>query len=140
MSNSEIKEIAHASNKLVEWKGRLCVQVEMAPVGLEKLIPSVIAASFACGTRVFSYVMGASVGLVPVVSDLVVTEIQALEALTGVTAIHVASGGIGGAEGAVVLAVEGRDNAIRNAFELVESIKGKPPLLAPDLEPGTRTP
>ena len=112
----------------------------IAPVGLEKLIPSVIAASFACGTRVFSYVMGAIVGLVPAVNALAVTEVQALEALTGVAAIHVASGGIGGAEGAVVLAMEGKDDAVRDAFELVESIKGEPPLPAPDLEPGTRTP
>jgi len=112
----------------------------IAPVGLEKLIPSVIAASFACGTRVFSHFMGASVGLVPIVAALAVTEVQALEALTGVTAIHVASGGIGGAEGAVILAVEGRDDAVRNAFELVDGIKGEPPLLAPDLEPGTGTP
>ena len=109
----------------------------ITPVGLEKLIPSVIKAAFTCGNRIFSYVMGARVGLVPVVKSLVVTEIQALEVLTGVTATHVASGGVGGSEGAVVLTIEGSDEAVRQAIALVESIKGEPSTPMPELEPAT---
>ncbi len=105
------------------------------PVSLERLIPSVIEASFKCGNRLFKYVMGARVGLVPVVNSLVVTEIQALAVLTGVSATHVASGGVGGSEGCVILALEGSEATVVRAFELVKSIKGEPPVPAPNLEP-----
>lgn len=109
------------------------------PVGLEKLIPSVIDASMVCGTRVFKYAMGSFVGLYPVVNALVVTEMEALEVLTGVTATHVSSGGVGGSEGAVILALEGDDEAVRIAFELVEDIKGEPPTGMPEISPAVRT-
>ncbi len=105
------------------------------PVSLERLIPSVIEASFKCGVRLFKYVMGTQVGLVPVVNSLVVTEIQALAVLTGVSATHVASGGVGGSEGCVILALEGSDATVVRAFELVKSIKGEPSIPAPNLEP-----
>ena len=64
----------------------------IVPVGLEKLIPSVIEASQKCGVQRFRYATGYSVGLMPVVYGQVVTEIQSLEVLTGVIATHVASG------------------------------------------------
>lgn len=112
----------------------------IVPCGLEKLIPSVIDAASACGNRLFKYVMGSNVGLFPVVTGLVVTEIEAIEVLTGVTATHVSSGGVGGSEGAVILALEGSENAVRTAFEMIEGIKGEPPTLVPELEPAVRTP
>jgi len=52
--------------------------------------------------------------------------------LTGVKAYHLASGGVGGSEGAVVLALEGDEKRVKNAFELVKSIKGEPPVTIPD--------
>jgi hypothetical protein len=61
----------------------------------------------------------------------VVTEIQALALLAGVEATHVASGGIGGSEGAVVLSIEGEESRVAQAFELVTSIKGEPAVTAP---------
>jgi len=107
----------------------------IVPAGLEKLIASVIDASWACGNKLFKYVMGTRVALMPVVSAKVVTEIQALEILTGVHAIHVASGGVGGSEGAVVIALEGSDATVRRAFELVQSVKSEPPIGMPGLQP-----
>ena len=107
----------------------------ITPVGLEKLIPSVIVAARKCGNRLFSYAMGGNVGLIPVVTSLVVTEVQALEVITGVTATHVASGGVGGSEGAVILALEGEKEAVDRAITLVESVKGEPATALPDLEP-----
>ncbi len=103
----------------------------IVPVGLEKLIPSVPAAAPKCGLRRLKYPDGATVGFWPVVGATVVTEIQALRMLAGVEATHVASGGIGGSEGAVVLVVEGPDDRVRAAFELWESVKGEPPVPAP---------
>ena len=101
----------------------------IVPVGLEKLVPSVSEASRRCGILRLKYAMGRKVGLMPVVNATVVTEIQALRFLAGVEATHVASGGIGGCEGAVTLVVEGTDEAVRKAFQVVEGVKGEKPVL-----------
>ena len=95
------------------------------PVGLEKLIPSVPAAVKKCGISRLKYPDGGTVGLMPVVGGTVVTEIEALDILAGVKATHVASGGIGGSEGSVVVVVEGPDEKVRAAFELWEQVKGE---------------
>ena len=101
------------------------------PVGLEKLIPSVIEATQQCGALRFKYSMGLPCGLFPLVNALVVTEVQALDILAGVSATHVASGGIGGSEGSIVLSVQGDEEHLEKAFELVKSVKGEPPVPAP---------
>jgi hypothetical protein len=67
--------------------------------------------------------------LKPVGNATVVTEIQALRFLAGVKATHVASGGIGGCEGAVTLVVKGTDEGVRRTFEMVEGVKGEKPVL-----------
>ena len=105
------------------------------PVGLEKLVPSVPEAVQKCGQGMFKYVMGAKVGLMPVMTGAVVTEIEALAMLTGVTATHVASGGVGGSEGCVIISLEGSDETVKQAFELVKGIKGEPPVPQPNLLP-----
>ncbi len=102
------------------------------PVGLEKLIPSVMNAARHSGVYYFKYSMGLPARLTPVVLGEVLTEIQALAVLAGVKATHLSSGGVGGSEGAVVLAVEGEEPAVAKAFELVKSIKGEPPVTVPD--------
>jgi hypothetical protein len=60
----------------------------------------------------------------------VVTEIQALKILAGVSAKLVAAGGIGGSEGSVVLVAEGGGPDVKRAFSIVESIKGEKPVPA----------
>jgi hypothetical protein len=100
----------------------------IVPVGLEKMVPSVIEASRKGGIRRLKYAMGLKVGLMPVVNATVVTEIQALGILAAVEATHVASGGIGGCEGAVTLVVEGTDEAVQRAFEVVDGVKGERPV------------
>lgn len=99
----------------------------IVPVGLEKMVPSVAAASRKAGIKRLKYPSGGTVGLMPIVGSTVVTEIEALKLLAGVEATHVASGGIAGSEGAVVLVVEGPDSRVRAAFALWESIKGEAP-------------
>lgn len=111
----------------------------IVPAGLEKMVPSVIEAARVCGNKLFKYVMGTRVSLMPVVNALVVTEIQALEVLTGVRAVHVSSGGVGGSEGAVVIGLEGADGTVKRAFELVQSLKGEPPIGMPRLQPPVPT-
>ena len=103
------------------------------PVGLEKLIPSVTRAFWKCGQKRIDRFMGkVPLALIPVTTGLVVTEIEAIEVLTGAVATHIASGGIGGSEGAVVLQIEGDQKTFDEAFALVESIKGEPSLPSPE--------
>ena len=103
----------------------------VVPVGLEKLVPSVVEAARHCGIGRFKYCTGTPTGLMPLVSATVVTEIEALALLTGARAIHVGSGGIGGLEGSVVLAIEGTHDQVKVAFDLIQSIKGEPPVQTP---------
>lgn len=112
----------------------------VASVSLERLIPSVIEAARHCGNHLWNYTMGQSAGFMPVVNALVVTEIQAIELLTGVTAVHVGSGGVAGSEGAVMLALEGEHDVVLKAFELIEDIKGEPQFDPPRLVPHIREP
>jgi len=102
----------------------------IVPVGLEKLIPSVTAAVPHCGQRTFDYCMGMKVGLLHMPGAKVITEIEALRILAGVDACHVASGGSGGTQGAVILVAEGESRAVKKAIRIVESCKGEPPLVS----------
>jgi hypothetical protein len=104
----------------------------IVPVGLEKLIPSVITAAGKAGINSTDYALDdRPVGLFPLVNAQVITELQALNILTGVDAYHISSGGIGGSEGTVALLVEGEDEQVKQAMELAEDIKGEPPIPAP---------
>ena len=60
------------------------------------------------------------------ISGLIFTEIEALEVICGVQATLVAAGGVAGAEGSIRLLVEGLDEDVDAALELVNSIKGEP--------------
>jgi hypothetical protein len=102
------------------------------PIGLEKLVPSVIEASRHTGQYYYRYSMGLPFKLMPVVVGKVLTEIQAIGVMTGARAYHIASGGVGGSEGAVVLALEGDEKRVEKAFEFVKSVKGEPPVNRPD--------
>lgn len=101
------------------------------PVGLEKMVPSVMEASEHTGIYHFKYSTGIPVKLIPDPLGRVVTEIQAFAVLCGVKATHVGSGGVGGSEGAVVLSLEGEEGQVEKAFELVKTIKGEPPITTP---------
>ena len=103
------------------------------PIGLEKLIPSVINAFWKCGQQRLDRFMGkVPLALIPVTTGLVVTEVQAIEVLTGAVATHIASGGIGGSEGSVILQIEGDEKTVNEAYKLVESVKGEPGLESPE--------
>ncbi len=104
----------------------------IVPVGLEKVVPSVKEASGKSGIFRYKYSTGLPCALIPLINAKVVTEIQALEVLAGTSATHVASGGIGGSEGAVVLVLEGSEANIAKAFELIKAIKGEPPVPRPE--------
>jgi hypothetical protein len=98
----------------------------IVPVGLEKLVPSVEDSCSWTGAKTFDYSMGAEFGMFIIPNALVVTEIVALRILTGVSAKHVASGGIGASAGSVVIVIEGSEDNVKKAISLVEGIKGEP--------------
>jgi len=100
------------------------------PAGLEKLIPSVELAAKFGGRLTLGRSIGARVGIACVADGNVVTEIQSLHTLFGLRAVHFASGGYGGAEGAVTLIVEGQDEDVAGCLDFIEAIKGEPPLHA----------
>lgn len=105
----------------------------IVPVGMEKMIPSVVEAVRECGVFKYKYSTGSACALAPLVNARVVTEIQALGVLSGVSAVHVASGGIGGSEGSVVLVVTGSEQNLEEAFSLIKAIKGEPPVPCPEV-------
>ena len=100
----------------------------IAPVGLEKLVPSVEKAVISCGQQTLDYCQGLKVGMMPLTGAKVITEIEALKILAGVESIHVASGGASGTEGAVVLVAEGEKAEVEAAIRIVETVKGEPAL------------
>lgn len=102
------------------------------PVGLEKMVPSVFEAAKHTGIYHFKYSTGLPAKLAPVPLGKVVTEIQAFAILAGVRAYHIGSGGVGGSEGSVQLSLEGDEETVEKAFELVKSIKGEPLVSLPD--------
>jgi hypothetical protein len=106
----------------------------ICPVGLEKLIMTPVdeVASLAGITRV-NYSTGMPCGLFAVTTGITITEIQALELLTeeDVEVIHMASGGMIGAEGSVVLQISGDEGGVEELIEIVKGIKGEPPLNVP---------
>jgi hypothetical protein len=100
----------------------------VVPVGLEKLVPSVREASNHLGQNTLYYSMGIRIGMIPMVNAKVVTEIHAFDVLFGLRAFHAGSGGLNGSEGSVIIAAEGEKERLDQAIDLIESIKGEPPL------------
>ena len=100
------------------------------PVGLEKLIPSVEEAARYGGRMMLERSIGCRVGMALVADGRIVTEIEAIEILFDLKAIHYASGGWGGAEGSVTLIVDGEAEDVNRCLDAIEGIKGEPPLSA----------
>jgi len=99
------------------------------PVGLEKQVASDLPTAEA---TLLASAAGVPTGpSLWVMHGQIVSEIEALKLLTGVEAMQIAAGGIGGAEGAVWLMVEGTDEQVSKALELVEDVQGEPPFAAP---------
>lgn len=96
------------------------------PVGLEKMIPGSISevAEETKGRAKYSYAMGLAPYLLPCPETIIVTEIKAIEILSGAAAIPMAAGGLGRAEGAIVLLIKGDKTRVNKAISYVELAKG----------------
>lgn len=64
-----------------------------------------------------------------VLNGHIVTEIEALELLAGVSVFQAAAGGVGGAEGCARLICRGTRGQVKLALSIAESIQGEPPFL-----------
>jgi hypothetical protein len=101
----------------------------VVPVGLEKQVAADLGTVEA---KLLSSSPGVHTGpSLWVMHGQIVTEIEALAMLTGAQAMQVAAGGIGGAEGAVWLMVQGSDEQVGNAVGLIEALQGEPPFAVP---------
>jgi hypothetical protein len=72
----------------------------------------------------YEYGMGLPTGIFPCPDGKTITEIDAVKILSGAIAIPIASGGLGGAEGATTLIVKGTNEQVRDAIEFIEQSKG----------------
>jgi len=108
----------------------------LLPIGLEKLIPvSIVEAAKKAAFKKVDKAMGMPCGLIPVPGRKI-DEVDALEILCGVKVTPIAAGGLGGAEGSIVLALEGSNKEVQKALEVVQESKGAhlPALNLPDCE------
>lgn len=97
------------------------------PVGLEKFVPTPVQqAAREAKQAKYEYAMGLPAGLFPCPSEgsITITEVRAIEILSGATAIPVAAGGLGGAEGAITLVIKGEKDQVNKAIGFVEQSKG----------------
>ena len=95
------------------------------PAGLEKLIPiPVRQAAREAKQAKYEYGMGLPAGLFAYPDGKSITEIDAVEILSGAVAVPIASGGLGGAEGATTLIIKGTDEQVRKAIAFIEQSKG----------------
>jgi hypothetical protein len=105
------------------WKKRKFTLVY--PVGLEKLIPiPVRQAAIEAKQAKYEYGMGLPAGLFPCPAGTTITEIEAVKLLSGAAAIPIASGGLGGAEGAITLVIKGTNPQVKKAIKFIEQSKG----------------
>ncbi len=92
--------------------------------GLEKLVPgSLRHVAAETGRNKTSDAMGIPIGLYPIEASPI-TEVEAFNILAGVEAIPVAAGGVGGAEGSILLVIKGTDTEVNKAMDLARMVKG----------------
>ncbi len=93
-------------------------------VGLEKLIPIPMEeAAQEAKQRPVDYSMGCAPTLFAC-DGTVVTELEAINILSGAVATPIAAGGLGGAEGAIILMVKGNEEQVGAAINYIEQSKG----------------
>ena len=107
----------------------------LIPIGLEKFIPSVKNAAEIAEPKRIKYSTGMPLRLL-IIDGYVVTEVDAINILTGAKAAPIASGGLSGAEGSITLVVEGDDEQLALLKKIVKDVKGAklPDISTPNCE------
>jgi len=117
-------EIGVALNFIVKKNIKLII-----PVGLEKSIPISITDAAMASSLKTEYSMGMPVRILPL-HGRVITEKEAIEILANnrVKVTPIGAGGVAGAEGSVVLIIDGEKEGVQMAFQAVKKVKGERPL------------
>lgn len=99
----------------------------IVPIGLEKLVQTPVQDIVGkLGVDQVDLSTGMKIGMMPVAGKIV-TEIEAFEILTGVSAVNIGGGGVNGAEGSRTFLLKGDSRRVKKAFELSKEIIGEPP-------------
>lgn len=98
----------------------------VAPCGLEKQVAGDLVEAAAVLMEAGDLAQGPSLWVTPAE---IVTELEAIELLTGAVALQIAAGGIMGAEGAVWLTAFGEVDEVDAVRELIEEVRGEPEML-----------
>lgn len=104
--------------------------------GLEKLVPvSLRHVAAETGRNKTSDAMGIPIGLYPIEASPI-NEVEAFNILAGVEAIPVAAGGVGGAEGSILLVIKGTETDVNEAMDFARMVKGAqlPAVRIPDCQ------
>jgi hypothetical protein len=92
--------------------------------GIEKFIPSsLVSIAKETGRAKTTSALGSPCGLLPIKAKPF-TEIDAFRVLTDTTAIPIAAGGVGGAEGSTMFVIKGEENKVEDSMSIVKAIKG----------------
>lgn len=87
--------------------------------GIEKLIPGSARDAIGCAGRNSSkWSMGASIGLVPLIGDII-SEIEAIRILFGIDPVVIGRGGINGAEGSTTMVASGDNNSLEALIQTI---------------------
>jgi hypothetical protein len=98
----------------------------LIPISVAKSVHAAIAdLALEMGSRRVELAKGLPCGMAPLHGE-VVTEIEALELLFGVRAVHVCSGGVGPGDGSVSLLIDGPEDQVRAAFDRVSELSRLP--------------
>lgn len=96
----------------------------LLPTGLEKMINKPVKEVCKESPKhAMNFCTGTPCGLIPI-EGTVITELDAVRLLSGAQAFPIAAGGVGGAEGSVVLTAKGDEAQIKKASEVLGSVKG----------------
>ena len=101
----------------------------LIPVGLEKSLPGDFN-DIAAYTTMHRKVDASSPAFWSIPGEIF-TEIEAIEMLTGANATAISAGGIGGAEGAIRLLIDGTPEQVEMARKIIEEVQGEPAFLEP---------
>ena len=108
------------------------------PIGLEKLVAGdIVDLTLKMREPIESLPVASGLSAAPFPGNIlpsmwlltgeIVTELEAINILTGATAFQSSAGGVSGAEGAVWLVFRGTKGQVTKALDLVRSIQGEPP-------------
>jgi len=93
--------------------------------GLEKLVPINLADAInRLGIKKVDLALDVKCGMM-VISGYIITEMEAFKELYGIDVVPIGGGGIDGAEGSKIFLLDGEDEVVKEAVEMVKAIRGE---------------